>query len=104
MGFGVECFQIVVGDEHAVAAQGHHFAIVFKQIAVKVAAMVNGFVQPDRRIAFELKHVAESMDVEKGIFSDGQEGGFAILQNTEVGFFAQMLKDDVSDGMGLVGC
>ena len=44
VGFGIEGFQVVVGDEHAVATKRHHFAIVLKQVSIKVAAMVNRLI------------------------------------------------------------
>lgn len=104
VGFGVEGFQVVVGDEHAVATERHHFAIVLKEVTVKVAAMIHRFIESDGRIAFEFEDIPESVDVEQGIFSDGQKGGLSIFKYAQVGFFVEVLEDGFSNGSGLVGC
>lgn len=44
------------------------------------------------------------MDIEEGIFSDGEKGGFSIFKHAQVGFFVEVLEDGISDGIGLVGC
>lgn len=104
MGFGVEGFEVVVGDEHAIATERHHFAIVLEEVAIEVAAMVNRFIEADGGISFEFEDVSEAVDIEEGIFSDGEKGGFAIFKYAQIGFFVEVLEDGISDGFGLVGC
>lgn len=104
VGFGVEGFQVVVGDKHAIPTQCHHLAIVLKEVAVEIAAVIHRFIQADGRIAFEFEDIPESVDVVQGIFSDGKKGCFSIFKYAQVGFFVQVLEDGFSNGIGLVGC
>ena len=48
-----------------------------------------------------MKYVAKSVNVIKSILSDGEEGGFSVFQYAQVGFFAQVAGDGVTDGCGL---